>query len=296
MYKRSSAGLSLCEPTTLYNLITRCDRKPSVLDSNYLLILDVRNRKDYEHSHITLAKHIEEVKEADTGNSKYRTPFGADVSTVLHCVVYDGKTVSLIEDNSAIRLATELAENGSKNPVLVLKGGYERFSAEYPFLRTQKILYTPKELEHLPHYPSEILPHFLYLGDERHAYNPLLSYDIKIKGHINVSSDLYSAWPETVNEVHVDVQDVPQANLLERFEEVCSFIESYRKKSETVLVFGNKGMSRSATLVAAYLIYYKNMNHKVALDYIRNCRPNVKPLKSFVDQLKEWEKMQSEPK
>lgn len=80
----------------------------------------------------------------------------------------------------------------------------------------------------MPHYPSEILPHFLYLGDERHAYNPLLNYDMKIKGHINVSSDLYSAWPETINEVHIDVQDVPQANLLERFEEVCSFIGKQR--------------------------------------------------------------------
>ena len=62
----------------------------------------------------------------------------------------------------ATRLANQLAAGGSKNPVLVLKGaciamhstssesesqlsagGYERFSAEYPFLRTQKIMYTP---------------------------------------------------------------------------------------------------------------------------------------------------------
>lgn len=60
----------------------------------------------------------------------------------------------------ATQLANQLASSGSKNQVLILKGehtgihtyalplsvctgGYERFSAEYPFLRTQKIMYTP---------------------------------------------------------------------------------------------------------------------------------------------------------
>ena len=61
----------------------------------------------------------------------------------------------------AVDLANRLALNGSKNPVMVLKGlsitpnkgiltevyfstgGYERFSAEYPFLRTEKTIYTP---------------------------------------------------------------------------------------------------------------------------------------------------------
>ncbi len=42
----------------------------------------------------------------------------------------------------AVHLANVLACSGSKNTVMILKGGYERFSAEYPFLRTQKIMYT----------------------------------------------------------------------------------------------------------------------------------------------------------
>ena len=42
-----------------------------------------------------------------------------------------------------VRLANLRACSGSKNSVKILKGGYERFSAEYPFLRTQKIMYTP---------------------------------------------------------------------------------------------------------------------------------------------------------
>lgn len=46
----------------------------------------------------------------------------------------------------AILCASTMANNGSKNPVKILRGGYEDFSAMYPFLRTQKIIYMPKVL------------------------------------------------------------------------------------------------------------------------------------------------------
>ena len=44
----------------------------------------------------------------------------------------------------AVLCATTMAKNGSKNPVKILRGGYEDFSAMYPFLRTQQIIYMPQ--------------------------------------------------------------------------------------------------------------------------------------------------------
>ena len=44
----------------------------------------------------------------------------------------------------AVELAKVLFDNGSKNTVKVLKGGYELFSRLYPFLRTQHIIYMPR--------------------------------------------------------------------------------------------------------------------------------------------------------
>ena len=70
------------------------------------------------------------------------------ISTCMHTHMYS--TYTLISNACthshtapAVRLANLLACSGSKNSVKILKGGYERFSAEYPFLRTQKIMYTP---------------------------------------------------------------------------------------------------------------------------------------------------------
>lgn len=47
-------------------------------------------------------------------------------------------------DSKAYQCAKVLSDAGSRNPVLVLNGGYERFSADYPFLRTQKIMWLPQ--------------------------------------------------------------------------------------------------------------------------------------------------------
>ena len=103
------------------------------------------------------------------------TIFGdIDLPMVVNVIVYDSKTVSIVEQSKsctyhivtsimcntarAMKCAELLYALGSKNPVKVLKGtmvscslhitycellsgGYERFSAEYPFLRTQKIIY-----------------------------------------------------------------------------------------------------------------------------------------------------------
>ncbi|MBN3293948.1 STYL1 protein, partial [Polypterus senegalus] len=78
-------------------------------------------------------------------------------------------------------------EQKSQNPVHILKGGYESFSALYPFLRTMKIMYTPQELESLLPYPVEILPCRLYMGDLKQAENPQMLKDLKIKAQVNVS-------------------------------------------------------------------------------------------------------------
>jgi hypothetical protein len=222
-------------------------------------------------------------------SEQYYIPFGIDITKVVICLVYDGNTVSIIEDTPAVHLANQLSRSGSTNPIKILKGGYERFSGEYSFLRTQKILYTPMELEHLPLYPSEILPLFLYLGDKRHAYNAALNYELKIRSHVNASRELYTAFPGSINELHIEIDDNPDVDILLKFKEACDYIESCRKKSERVLVFGDRGVSRSVTIVAAYLIKYKNMDYRESLAYIRECRPHIKPLMAFIEQLHKWQ-------
>ncbi|XP_064392267.1 serine/threonine/tyrosine-interacting-like protein 1 isoform X2 [Halichondria panicea] len=234
MMSSSSAGIALCEPTQLYNILTQCTKNPAVLSQTYLTLFDARDVADYNEAHVVISK-------------------------------------------------------ASKYTVMILKGGYERFSAEYPFLRTQKIMYTDIELLSLPRYPSEILPLFLYLGDRHHAYNASLNYDLKIHVHLSLGSKLYPAFPEGVTELHLDVDDQPDQDLLSKFEEIYEFLETQRKKSDRVLVFSELGISRGATVIIAYLMKRQKWSLKEAFCHVQKCRHHIRPLTCFLEQLSQWE-------
>ena len=55
---------------------------------------DARDSSEYVEAHIQLAKG---VKRDESGEG--RIPFGVHLPSLLHCVVYDGNTVSIVEDS-----------------------------------------------------------------------------------------------------------------------------------------------------------------------------------------------------
>lgn len=80
------------------------------------------------------------------------------------------------------------------------------------------------------------------------------------------------------------VYDDPGEDISAFFSESNRFINKARKKGG-VLVHCYAGQSRSAALVAAYLIAYEKMNVGAALSLIRQVRPCVQPNKGFIQQL-----------
>ncbi|XP_078362303.1 serine/threonine/tyrosine-interacting-like protein 1 isoform X1 [Oculina patagonica] len=156
----SSTGTILLECTEVYNILNQAGQYPRLSDPNYLLLLDTRQRLDYNESHIITAKF---APRNDIG--AFTVPPDAELQTKEHVIVYDNNTSSIKDKNStALSCAKLMWEMESKNPVKIIKGGYEEFSALYPFLRTQKIIFMPRELDVINTYPVEIIPGFLYVA------------------------------------------------------------------------------------------------------------------------------------
>ncbi|TNN51777.1 Serine/threonine/tyrosine-interacting-like protein 1 [Liparis tanakae] len=86
----------------------------------------------------------------------------------------------------AVTCAQELAE-ASLCPVHIVTGGFQRFSALYPFLRTEKIMYTIIELENLKSFPVEIIATLLYMGDEKHIVDVSILKDLKVFAVVSIS-------------------------------------------------------------------------------------------------------------
>ena len=66
--------------------------------------------------------------------------------------------------------------------------------------------------------------------------------------------------------------------------------EALNKKDTNILVHCSAGISRSPTLVLAYMIKRHHLTLDEAFDKMRQLRPIVDPNVSFILQLRDWEK------
>ncbi|KAA1466987.1 phosphatases II [Dentipellis sp. KUC8613] len=87
----------------------------------------------------------------------------------------------------------------------------------------------------------------------------------------------------------VPVEDDKHANLLKWLPSTCDFIDNAMQSGGVVLVHSRDGISRSATVVAAYLMFRMGYDSNGALEAIHGCRPYVKPNDGFKQQLRAFE-------
>jgi len=85
--------------------------------------------------------------------------------------------------------------------------------------------------------------------------------------------------------------DVPDAPIAECFERATSWIAAELKAGRSVLVHCHAGVSRSATIMAAYLLRHHEdrfTSVPAVVAYLKQCRPIVEPNPGFVAQLEGW--------
>lgn len=90
----------------------------------------------------------------------------------------------------------------------------------------------------------------------------------------------------------IPVRDVEWEELSVYFHKAADFIENALNESEDNRVFVHCvcGVSRSATLVASWLIKYEDYTTEEAINYLKECREVVDPNSGFIEQLKTFEK------
>ncbi|GLB42290.1 putative dual specificity phosphatase, catalytic domain [Lyophyllum shimeji] len=90
---------------------------------------------------------------------------------------------------------------------------------------------------------------------------------------------------ETFIQHQVLLDDTEHEDILRHLLPSIHFIQAELDKGRGVLVHCQAGVSRSATVVAAYLMYSKNLDTEAALEMIRNVRPHIEPNENFLRQL-----------
>jgi len=89
---------------------------------------------------------------------------------------------------------------------------------------------------------------------------------------------------------HINVPDIPNADLRKHFTRVVRFISKSRHDSRGIVyVHCAAGISRSTTCVCAYLMVHLGLSFQAALAFITSRRKTVCPNDGFVRQLKQFE-------
>jgi protein-tyrosine phosphatase len=86
------------------------------------------------------------------------------------------------------------------------------------------------------------------------------------------------------------IVDGPPAPSLEWLQEQVDFIDEQRAAGRTVYVHCRNGVSRSSTVVAAYLMQRHGWTLEQTLAEMRKKRPEVRPNPTFMPLLEAWQK------
>ncbi|XP_051821017.1 dual specificity protein phosphatase 4 [Antechinus flavipes] len=193
-------------------------------------------------------------------------------------------------------------------PLYLLRGGYEKFSSEYPeFCSQAKSLATvsspipttvpePPDLGssscgtplHDQGGPVEILP-FLYLGSAQHAARRDTLDALGITALLNVSLDCPNHFEAHYQYKCIPVEDNHKADIGSWFMDAIEFIDSVQARQGRVLVHCQAGISRSATICLAYLMMKKKVRLEAAFEFVKQRRSIISPNFSFMGQLLQFE-------
>jgi len=129
----------------------------------------------------------------------------------------------------------------------------------------------------------------LWLGNNMAASDKDLLQGHKITHCLGITTEKVDYW-EQLEVKRFPMDDNPEMNIYKIFEKSRKFIvDALSVEENQVLVHGKAGISRSVTIICAYLMAKEMISAKEALKYVRRQRPEANPNFGFWKQLRDLE-------
>eukprot|EP00057_Strongylocentrotus_purpuratus_P003611 XP_003726993.1 PREDICTED: probable rhodanese domain-containing dual specificity protein phosphatase [Strongylocentrotus purpuratus] len=282
---RCDVGEDFVSVHEMYNSLNDGQRAPYLHDPYYMLILDVRDRADYNASHVTTARHSTAV---DTEHDCLVSQGKLDKFTMV--VVYDQGSTSQTVDPTLSSFVQRLKD--ANVDVLILSGGYDTFHKTYPFLCNSLTIRSEQDrMLHFKSYPSVVLEDTLYQGNVKHSKNETVLKNLKITHILNVSTECANAFPKSFEYLQVKVEDESTEHIGPHLERAAKFVASAINSGGRVFVHCVQGKSRSSTCTIAFLMSYRGWTLKDAHEYLKDRRSIAAPNRGFLIQLSKFEQL-----
>jgi len=294
--------------------ITPCDLVRLINNSEACLLLDCRTFMAFNANHIMGALNVScsdritrkrlldgkinvgDVISGQEGKALYRS-----LEAEAEIVVYDENTTELcaLAATHPLRLLTDCLHKHGKQSRFLL-GGLEAFKKSYGCMCSEPdadgcvpLLFSPTSPEVNcdidTAVASEILP-FLLIGNHRDASNRELLKELKVTHVLNVTAQLPLHFEsDGITCKILAASDSGSQNLKQYFAEAIEFIDKAREVNGRVLVHCQAGVSRSPTIVIAYLMARNQQNLSDAFSFVKDRRSIVAPNLNFMGQLLEFD-------
>ena len=182
---------------------------------------------------------------------------------------------------------------------IILNCDFNTFYQKFPY-----ICYSPKSENmklNKQSYPNQILNDELFLGNIDHATSKEILKNLKITHILNITmqNNAFEHDKElNIDYLHCPIFDGPSQPISIYFEKGINFINNALIKNNTnnnnqiinrVLVHCQAGISRSSTMIIAYLMKIHKMTYDDAYQYTQKRREIIQPNYGFIQQLKLYE-------
>ncbi|XP_056424364.1 dual specificity protein phosphatase 10 [Hyla sarda] len=314
------ANIKIIYPNDLAKKIAKCSK--THLPNQGPVIIDCRPFMEYNKSHIQGAVHINcsdkisrrrlqqgkitvlDLISCREGKDSFKRIFSKEI------IVYDDNTnePSRVIPSQPLHTVLESLKREGKEP-LVLKGGLSSFKQNHENLCDNSLqlqdcpdgggasavtITLPQSVPSTPDIENAeltpILP-FLFLGNEHDAQDLEKMQRMNIGYVVNVTTHLplYHYEKGIFNYKRLPATDSNKQNLRQYFEEAFEFIEEAHQCGKGLLIHCQAGVSRSATIVIAYLMKHTRMTMTDAYKFVKGKRPIISPNLNFMGQLLEFE-------
>ncbi|XP_010546836.1 PREDICTED: dual specificity protein phosphatase 1B [Tarenaya hassleriana] len=130
----------------------------------------------------------------------------------------------------------------------------------------------------------------LFIGSVAEASNRDLLKSSNVTHILTVAVAVSPLYPDEFSYKVIEVVDRSETDLTQYFDECFNFVDEARQSGGGVLVHCFMGMSRSVTIVVAYLMKKYGLSFSKAMEHVRSRRPQALPNFGFISQLEQYEK------
>jgi len=251
-------------------------------------VWDLRSIDDYNANHFFLAQPwptTNDPSELSTALDEIEEDWPCDHfhSTIL---IYDDDSKHLI--HSAADFLKDMGNHLGWRNTSCLSISHQEIIKNLSFLCTDKT-----EIENDLCYPAQITEN-VYLGSQLSAKQKPVLNKLGITHIINATNECPNFFDDNpkINYLKIGLDDHPDQNLLASVPKAIDFIDSAIDSNGKVLVHCSRGMSRSASLVAAWMMNQTHCTYPQAIDHIKANRFGANPNSGFRLQLRDLEEQQ----